>query len=103
MGINVRGAVPFAKSVVAGIQEKNVTFMAAGIAYQAFISLIPLLVLVFFLVSFVGDEALAQQVSSTTEGFLPRVGRSSSRTGSKAIPAASARRSSGSSHSSGDH
>jgi len=75
MGINVRGAVPFAKSVVAGIQEKNVTFMAAGIAYQAFISLIPLLVLVFFLVSFVGDEALAQQVSSTTEGFLPESGQ----------------------------
>ncbi|QLK25205.1 YihY family inner membrane protein [Natrinema zhouii] len=75
MGINVRGAVPFAKSIVAGIQEKNVTFMAAGIAYQAFISLIPLLVLVFFLVSFVGDEALAQQVSSTTEGFLPESGQ----------------------------
>ncbi|PGF14781.1 hypothetical protein CP556_00705 [Natrinema sp. CBA1119] len=75
MGINVRSAVPFGKSVVAGIQEKNVTFMAAGIAYQAFISLIPLLVLVFFLVSFVGDEALAQQVSSTTEGFLPESGQ----------------------------
>ncbi|MFC6769213.1 YhjD/YihY/BrkB family envelope integrity protein [Natrinema soli] len=75
MGINGRGAVPFVKSVVAGIQEKNVTFMAAGIAYQAFISLIPLLVLVFFLVSFVGDEALVQQVSSTTEGFLPESGQ----------------------------
>ncbi|MFA9501170.1 YhjD/YihY/BrkB family envelope integrity protein [Natrinema sp. H-ect1] len=75
MGINVRGAVPFAKSVVTGISEKNVTFMAAGIAYQAFISLIPLLVLVFFLVAFVGDEALAQQVSSITEGFLPESGQ----------------------------
>ncbi|ELY69566.1 YhjD/YihY/BrkB family envelope integrity protein [Natrinema versiforme] len=75
MGINVRGAVPFAKSVVTGISEKNATFMAASIAYQAFISLIPLLVLVFFLISFVGDEALAQQVSSTTEGFLPESGQ----------------------------
>lgn len=75
MGSNVRGAVPFAKSVVTGIQEKNATFMAASIAYQAFISLIPLLVLVFFLVSFVGDEALAEQVSSTTEGFLPESGQ----------------------------
>ncbi|OAQ53806.1 hypothetical protein HTG_05955 [Natrinema mahii] len=72
---NVRGSVPFAKSVVTGISEKNVTFMAAGIAYQAFISLIPLLVLVFFLVAFVGDEALAQQVSSITEGFLPESGQ----------------------------
>uniref|UniRef100_UPI0006784D1C YihY/virulence factor BrkB family protein n=1 Tax=Natrinema salifodinae TaxID=1202768 RepID=UPI0006784D1C len=75
MGLNVRGAIPFARSVVAGIQEKNVTFMAASIAYQAFISLIPLLVLVFFLVSFVGDEGLATQVSSTTEGFLPESGQ----------------------------
>jgi membrane protein len=75
MGIDVRGAVPFAKSVVSGIGEKNVTFMAAGIAYQAFISLIPLLVLVFFLVAFVGDAALARQVSSITEGVLPESGR----------------------------
>ncbi|WP_222919155.1 YhjD/YihY/BrkB family envelope integrity protein [Natrinema sp. SYSU A 869] len=75
MGLNVRGAAPFAKSVVAGIQEKNVTFMAASIAYQAFISLIPLLVLVFFLVSFLGGEGFAQQVSSATEGFLPESGQ----------------------------
>ncbi|OLZ41185.1 hypothetical protein A6E15_09375 [Natrinema saccharevitans] len=75
MGINVRGAVPFAKSVVTGISEKNVTFMAASIAYQAFISLLPLLILVFFLVAFVGGEGLAQQVSSVTEGFLPESGQ----------------------------
>ncbi|MBZ6493773.1 YhjD/YihY/BrkB family envelope integrity protein [Natrinema longum] len=75
MGFPVRGTIPFAKSVATGIQEKNVTFMAASIAYQAFISLIPLLVLVFFLVSFVGDEGLATQVSSATEGFLPESGR----------------------------
>lgn len=75
MGIDVRGAVPFAKSVATGISEKNVTFMAASIAYQAFISLIPLLVLVFFLVAFVGGEGLAQQVSSATEGFLPESGQ----------------------------
>ncbi|QCW03747.1 YhjD/YihY/BrkB family envelope integrity protein [Natrinema pallidum] len=75
MGIDVRGAASFAKSVIAGIQEKNVTFMAASIAYQAFISLIPLLVLVFFLVSFLGSEGLAQQVSSATEGFLPESGQ----------------------------
>ena len=71
----VRSAVPFAKSVVNGIQEKNVTFMAASIAYQAFVSLIPLLVLLFFLVSFVGDQALADQVSAMTEGFLPESGQ----------------------------
>ncbi|ELY88988.1 YhjD/YihY/BrkB family envelope integrity protein [Natrinema altunense] len=75
MSLEGRGVPPFANAVVAGIREKNVTFMAAGIAYQAFISLIPLLVLVFFLVSFLGGEGLAQQVSSATEGFLPESGR----------------------------
>ncbi|WP_408958804.1 YhjD/YihY/BrkB family envelope integrity protein [Natrinema sp. 74] len=75
MSISERGAVPFAKSVVTGIKEKNVTFMAASIAYQAFVSLIPLLVLLFFLVSFVGDQALATKVSSMTEGFLPESGQ----------------------------
>ncbi len=64
----------FAETVVRGISDENVTFMAGSIAYQAFISLIPLLVLVFFLVSVVGDEGLASQVTQTTEGFLPDAG-----------------------------
>jgi membrane protein len=75
MTADVRNAVPFAKSVVAGIQEKNVPFMAASIAYHAFISLIPLLVLVFFFVSITGDEQLAGDVAATTEGFLPESGQ----------------------------
>lgn len=75
MTADARGTVSFVKSVVAGIQEKNVPFMAASIAYQAFISLIPLLVLVFFLVSVVGDEQFASEVARTTEGFLPESGQ----------------------------
>lgn len=64
----------FAGTVVRGISDRNVTFMAGSIAYQAFISLIPLLVLAFFLVSVVGDEGLASQVTRTTQGFLPAAG-----------------------------
>ncbi|WP_265111433.1 YhjD/YihY/BrkB family envelope integrity protein [Halosolutus halophilus] len=75
MSPEIRGAVPFVKGVVTGIQEKNVPFMAASIAYQAFISLIPLLVLVFFLVSIVGDEQFATEVGAATEGFLPESGQ----------------------------
>ncbi|WP_254768155.1 YihY/virulence factor BrkB family protein [Salinilacihabitans rarus] len=71
---DLRTPVPFAKAVVAGVRERNVPFMAASIAYQAFVSLIPLLVLVFFLVSVVGDEQLAATVAETTEGFLPESG-----------------------------
>ena len=75
MSADVNGTVPFAKSVVAGVQEKNVPFMAASIAYHAFISLIPLLVLVFFLVSLAGDEQFAANVAGMTEGFLPESGQ----------------------------
>ncbi|WP_255190659.1 YihY/virulence factor BrkB family protein [Natronobeatus ordinarius] len=74
MAASLREPVSFVKTVIQGISEENVTFMAAGIAYQAFISLIPLLVLVFFLVSAVGDEGLAATVTETTEGLLPEAG-----------------------------
>ncbi|ELY61925.1 YhjD/YihY/BrkB family envelope integrity protein [Natronolimnohabitans innermongolicus] len=70
-----RDGIAFGKAVVDGISEKNVPFMAASIAYQAFISLLPLLVLVFFFVTIVGDEQFAQQVTETTEGALPESGQ----------------------------
>ncbi|GAB3663833.1 YhjD/YihY/BrkB family envelope integrity protein [Halopiger thermotolerans] len=68
-------SVSFGKTVFGGIQEKNVTFMAASIAYQAFISLLPLLVLVFFLVTIVGGDQFATEVTAATEGFLPESGQ----------------------------
>ncbi|ELY98992.1 ribonuclease BN [Natrialba chahannaoensis JCM 10990] len=75
MATDFGDAVSFGKTVVAGIQEKNVPFMAAGIAYQAFISLLPLLVLIFFVVTIIGDEQFASQVATSTEGFLPESGQ----------------------------
>lgn len=75
MFTNVGDAVSFGKTIVAGIQEKNVPFMAASIAYQAFISLLPLLVLLFFLVTALGDEQFAAEVTAATEGFLPESGQ----------------------------
>ncbi|AFZ74354.1 YhjD/YihY/BrkB family envelope integrity protein [Natronobacterium gregoryi] len=75
MATGFRDAISFGKAVVAGIQEKNVPFMAASIAYQAFISLLPLLVLLFFFVTLVGDDAFAAQVTETTEGVLPESGQ----------------------------
>ncbi|WP_440765282.1 YhjD/YihY/BrkB family envelope integrity protein [Natronorubrum sp. DTA7] len=75
MSTDVRDGIAFGKTVVDGIQETNVPFMAASIAYQAFISLIPLLVLVFFLVTLVPDEQFATQVTETTQGTLPESGQ----------------------------
>ncbi|ADD07034.1 UPF0761 family protein [Natrialba magadii ATCC 43099] len=75
MATDFGDAVSFGKTVVAGIQEKNVPFMAAGIAYQAFISLLPLLVLIFFVVTILGDEQFASQVATSTGEFLPESGQ----------------------------
>ena len=72
MNLSVDAAKSFGKQVYEEVQDENVTFMAAGIAYQAFVSLIPLLVLLFFLLSIVGDQSLATRVVDLTQSFLPR-------------------------------
>ena len=72
MNLSAGGAKSFGKRVYREMQDENVTFMAAGIAYQAFVSLIPLLVLLFFVLTLVGDQALANRVVDLTRSFLPR-------------------------------
>lgn len=71
MSSHLGSAKPFARAVVDEIRTENVTFMAGSIAYQAFLSLLPLLILVFFVVSAVGDQQLATQVETQTNAFLP--------------------------------
>lgn len=51
------------KRVAADFSAKNVTFMAAGIAYNAFVSLAPLLVLLLFVTSLVGSDVKARLVA----------------------------------------
>lgn len=75
MASSARDGVAFGSAVLAGFKAKNVPFMAASIAYQAFISLLPLLVLLFFLVTILGDEAAADQAVAATEGVLPESGQ----------------------------
>lgn len=52
----------FLTRVVTAVREENVPFMAGSIAYQAFVSLVPLLVLAVFLVSLVSDRRLAARI-----------------------------------------
>lgn len=61
----------FARPVVEQVREDDVPFMAASIAYQAFASLVPLLVLLFVGVTILGDQQLAQRTVKLTEGVLP--------------------------------
>jgi len=63
-------ATDIAKRVFAEFSEKNVTFMAGGIAYNAFISLAPLLILLFLVVSTLGG-GLEQRVVDSAGTWLP--------------------------------
>jgi len=63
-------ATDVAKRVFAEFSEKNVSFMAGGIAYNAFISLAPLLILLFLVVSTLGG-GLEQRVVDSAGTWLP--------------------------------
>lgn len=58
------------RQIAAEVAEKNVTFMAAGIAYNAFISLVPLLFLLLLLISVVGG-GLESRLVLLAETSLP--------------------------------
>ncbi|WP_135829621.1 YihY/virulence factor BrkB family protein [Halorussus halobius] len=67
-------AVDVGRSVLAEASEQQVTFLAASIAYYAFVSLIPVLVLAFVVVSFVAGEAFAEQVVRRASSLLTATG-----------------------------
>jgi membrane protein len=60
----------FGTRVYRDFSEKNVTFMAAGLAYNAFLSLAPLLLLLFIVLSVVGG-GLEERVVEASESWLP--------------------------------
>ncbi|WP_372912996.1 YihY/virulence factor BrkB family protein [Salinigranum sp.] len=64
-------SVDIGKQVTEEFTEKNVSFMAAGIAYNAFVSLAPLLVLLLLVASIVGG-GLQSRLVTVAEASLPR-------------------------------
>jgi len=58
------------RGVAAGAQSDRVTFIAAGLAYYAFISLIPLLLLALVVTSFFGDDELVTALVVEVSGTL---------------------------------
>ncbi|WP_276279865.1 YhjD/YihY/BrkB family envelope integrity protein [Halorussus caseinilyticus] len=63
------------RSVVEEAREQEITFLAASTAYYAFVSLIPLLLLAFTVVSFVASDQLARDVVSQASGLLTATGQ----------------------------
>jgi len=62
---------PAARRLHAEYRRVNLSFMASSIAYEAFVSLLPLFVSIFLLVAFVDGRGVATAVLSTTESILP--------------------------------
>lgn len=74
MSVGVAGQVRHSASVLWAIWreviEKDVPFMARSVAFSAFLSLLPLLLLVVILATAVGGEALATRIEALTREFL---------------------------------
>lgn len=62
-------------SVVTLARDRHVTFLAAGIAYYAFVSIIPLALLAVAVATAVGGEALTNRVVRLVSGVLSQSGQ----------------------------
>jgi YihY family inner membrane protein len=69
------GVVPTAKRVRQQARKHEITFLAAGVAYYAFVSIFPLLLLLLVVATFVGGQALADRVAAATGQFLSPTGQ----------------------------
>lgn len=63
-------AVGFGKRIASDVSEKNVTFMAAALAYHAFISLAPMLLLLFLVLTTFGT-GLEERIVAIAGEWLP--------------------------------
>ncbi|ODR83355.1 ribonuclease BN [Haladaptatus sp. W1] len=59
-----------ARETIDYAREQEITFLAAGIAYYAFVSILPALLLALAIASFVGGDAFANTVVGTVQGLL---------------------------------
>lgn len=72
----MRTPVAVARRILSVAQAVRVPFLAAAVAYYAFVSLVPLLVLALTLGSLLGGETLAISVIEALSGFLSTEGES---------------------------
>ena len=68
--VDISGVRNVGKAVATEFSEKNVPFMAAGIAYNAFLSLVPILAVLLVVVSAVGG-GLERRIVALAGRSLP--------------------------------
>ena len=69
-----RGVREVLTAVARTASDREITFLAAGFAYFAFVSLIPLVLLAIVVGSFLGGEAIAERLIVLAGDFLPDAG-----------------------------
>ncbi|ELY61550.1 ribonuclease BN [Natronococcus amylolyticus DSM 10524] len=72
--MDLRRAGSVARDVASVIREHNVTFMAGSIAHAAFLSILPLLLLLFIVVGAVGNDYLTEQITVLARQHLSPAG-----------------------------
>ncbi|MFC4439337.1 MULTISPECIES: YihY/virulence factor BrkB family protein [Natrialbaceae] len=72
--MKLRRAGSVARDVVSVVREHNVTFMAGSIAHAAFLSILPLLLLLFVVVGAIGNEYLTEQITVMAREHLSPAG-----------------------------
>lgn len=71
MSTNTRDLSTFGRTFKEQFQERDVTFIAASLAYYAFVSLIPLLLLSLVIATTVGGQDLANQIKTQVGSSMP--------------------------------
>ena len=74
MNARTSSAVNVTRSLVAAARNQRVTFLAAGVAYYAFVSLIPAILLLVVATSTLFGDAVAEQLLAATGEFLTPAG-----------------------------
>lgn len=75
MRVDVRRGGRLARATVEVVRTEEVTFLAAAIAYYAFVSAIPGLLIAFAVATTVGGDALATRVVAAGQEFLTPAGQ----------------------------
>lgn len=70
MGERLSNGVALVRTITNQIHEKHLHFLAGGLAYHTFISLLPLLLVLLVVATTVGSDYLSVQVVILTRPFL---------------------------------
>lgn len=65
----------FGRTFAGEVQDKEITFIAASLAYYAFVSLIPLILLLLVAVSVIGGQELADEIAAIAGGVFSPSGK----------------------------